>query len=71
MTDKARRVFEDAVLDKEFHGDLVKNHQGHDIPDRIFGTMFWGDLKCNIFAVLYMGWLVGKGRYDHQKYQLR
>lgn len=65
MTPKVKKLFTDAKNDKEFIQTLKDNGEEYNTPQ-----WYW-DVKTEIlFATVYYGYLMGKGKFKKENYDI-
>ncbi len=63
MTPRVKKLLKAATADKLFQSEL-KIHE----PEYYKPGLFWSSTEKNLYAAIYMGWLIGKGIYDEKMY---
>jgi hypothetical protein len=65
MTSVVRKVYQEAIKSKDFDADMLKQDPtGYKSPPGFFSSE---DNKI-LYACAYYGWLLGKGKYDREKF---
>ena len=64
MTPKVKKLFSQAMADKEFQAEL-KVHE----PKHYKVGLFWTLTDKLTYASIYMGWLIAKGTYDENNFK--
>lgn len=64
MTELVKNVYKMAVKDDEFNEEMVKSN-----PDNKRPKWYNDDIIKNLYASIYCGWLLGKGKHDILKEQ--
>lgn len=57
-------MYKEAKGNLEFQNDL-KPHE----PKRYKPRWHWNELEKTLFATVYMGWLIAKGKYNESNYK--
>lgn len=65
MTPKVRKLFNEAKDNEEFQEELKVHEPEEYKPPGLLSN----DLDKLLYAILYMGWLIGKGIYNENKYE--
>jgi hypothetical protein len=63
MTEPQERLFEEACSNEQFISELRSND-----PDFKKVEDLWDDTMCLFFAMVYEGWLIGRGEFDVTRY---
>lgn len=63
MERNVTNLYNEAKENKEFQGEL-KVHE----PELYQPSVLWSEQKKVLYALIYMGWLIGKGLYNESKY---
>lgn len=62
MEKKVRNLFRASKKDQEFIDDLLKNNES--------APSLWDEKETKIiYACIYMGWLMAKGKYKESDYE--
>jgi hypothetical protein len=64
MEDSVKNMYKEAKGNLEFQNDL-KPHE----PKRYKPRWHWNELEKTLFATVYMGWLIAKGKYNESNYK--
>jgi len=63
MSPKVKLLVRQAKNDFQFIHDLKENGEKMNTP-----KWYWGSMERHLFAMVYYGYLVGKGQFDRSLY---
>jgi len=64
MNENVKKLFIAASKDNDFQVELSVHEKEYYKP-----SIFWDDKKRVIYATIYMGWLIGKRKYNESDFK--